>query len=101
MIEWPPDYEACGHCGFDHEYEPQESIQKHYVDALAVVRSFVTSRHQQRSNLIGVDYGDHIMLVKVPDGKLKMLMSEQEWADEVKKLADVGMHPGTALLVKV
>ena len=23
------DYEACGHCGFDHEYEPEEARKWH------------------------------------------------------------------------
>lgn len=25
----PKDYEACGECGFDHSYEPDEAYQSH------------------------------------------------------------------------
>ena len=25
----PDDYEACGECGFDHEYEPNEAAKAH------------------------------------------------------------------------
>jgi hypothetical protein len=27
--DMPEDYEACGHCGFDHEYEYREAKQYH------------------------------------------------------------------------
>lgn len=31
--ELPTDYEACGTCGFDHEYEPEEARIAHPFDA--------------------------------------------------------------------
>lgn len=30
----PNDYETCGQCGLDHEYEPQESYQAHLHDSV-------------------------------------------------------------------
>ena len=62
----PDDYEACGECGFDHEYETQEANAWH-IEALRLASQGETMTVALQEIISKMKPGDKKVLLSLPD----------------------------------